>query len=87
VSLTSPDAATSVAGIVTVAATASDDVAVVSVEFLLDGAPLGPPVLVAPYELPWVTATAANGPHTLTVIARDAAGNQTTASAAITVTN
>jgi hypothetical protein len=87
VALTSPDAETAVTGIVTVTAAVADDVGVVSVVFLLDGAPLGAPDLVAPYELPWVTATAESGPHTLTVIARDAAGNQTTASAPITVTN
>jgi hypothetical protein len=41
VAVTSPAAASSVTGIVTVVATASDDVGIVSVEFLLDGTPLG----------------------------------------------
>jgi len=57
------------------------------VAFLLDGAPLGAVSAVAPYELAWDTATAANGAHTVTVVARDAAGHETTASAGVLVTN
>ena len=39
----------------------------------------------APYSVSWNTATLANGSHTLTAVARDAAGNQKT-SAGVTVT-
>ena len=39
----------------------------------------------APYTLAWDTRTASAGPHTLTAVARDAAGNQTT-SAAVPIT-
>src|SRR5205814_1680242 len=39
----------------------------------------------APYSVSWNTTTASNGSHTLTAVARDAAGNRTT-SAAVTVT-
>ena len=39
----------------------------------------------APYELAWDTAAVANGAHTLTAAARDAAGHET-ASAAVSVT-
>ena len=42
---------------VTVRATASDDVGVVGVQFLLDGAPLGAEDTTAPYEVAWDTAT------------------------------
>ena len=88
VALYSPDAASTVIGTVMVAATAWDNVGVVSVEFLLDGLPLGAADLVAPYELTWPTVTAANGTHTLTAVARDAAGHATTAtSISVTVTN
>src|SRR5439155_14852369 len=40
---------------------------------------------ISPYSTSWDTTTATNGSHTLTAIARDAAGNTTT-SAAVTVT-
>ena len=81
VSLTSPAAGATVSGSVTVTATASDDVGVTSVQFLLDGAPLGAADAAAPYEVAWPTTAAANGAHTLTAVARDAAGHETTATA------
>ncbi len=72
----------------TVTATASDDIGVTSVQFLLDGAPLGAADTAAPYELAWPTAGATNGAHTLTAVARDAAGHETTATrSASTVLN
>src|SRR5207248_1768641 len=41
-----------------------------------------------PYSVSWNTTTASNGAHTLTAIARDAAGNRTTCSAvSVTVNN
>jgi hypothetical protein len=44
--------------------------------------------LAAPYSVDWASATSANGAHTLTAVARDAAGNQTTSSAVgVTVSN
>src|SRR6185503_10665017 len=71
-----------------VGATAADDIGVTGVQFLLDGAPLGAEDTTAPYELAWDTATIANGTHTLTAIARDAAGHHTTSEAvSVTVTN
>ena len=45
------------------------------VQFKLDGANLGSEDTSAPYAVTWNTATAANGPHTLSAVARDAAGN------------
>ena len=84
VSLTSPSAST-VSGSVTISATASDNVGVVGVQFKLDGANLGTEYTSSPYSLSWNTTTIANGSHTLTAVARDAAGNKTT-SAAKTVT-
>jgi hypothetical protein len=68
-----------VTGTVTITATAVDDVGVTSVQFLLDGAPLGAADLEAPYEVAWPTVSVANGAHTLTAVARDAAGRETTA--------
>ena len=85
VTMTAPVGGSTVAGSITVRATATDDVGVLGVQFLVDGALLGSEDVVAPYELTWNTTTAANGPHTLSARARDAAGNTTT-SAPITVT-
>jgi hypothetical protein len=85
VSVTAPAAGTTVAGTVTVTAAASDNVSVVGVQFRLDGVNLGTEDTAAPYSVPWDTTTATNGSHTLTAVARDAAGNSTTA-AAVTVT-
>ena len=87
VAVTSPGAASSVSATVTVIATAADDIGVTGVQFLLDGAPLGAEDTTAPYELEWNTGSAENGAHTLTAVARDAAGHETTASASVTVAN
>ena len=63
-----------------------DNVGVVGVQFQLDGTTnLGAEDTSAPYSVSWNTAGVANGTHTLTATARDAAGNFTT-SAARTVT-
>lgn len=88
VNLTAPTAGSTVSGSITVSATAADNVAVVSVQFTLDGANLGAADTAAPYQITWSTTGASNGAHTLRAIARDAAGNQTTADAvAVTVAN
>jgi hypothetical protein len=85
VALTAPAASVTVSGTVTISATASDDVAVAGVQFLLDGSPLGPEDMAAPYSYAWDTTAAAPGDHTLTARARDSNGNTTT-STAVTVT-
>jgi hypothetical protein len=55
------------------------------VQFQLDGASLGAADSVAPYTVAWDSSTAADGVHTLTAVAWDAAGNQTR-STGVTVT-
>jgi hypothetical protein len=85
IELTSPAGGATVSGTVSVAANASDNAAVAGVQFLLDGVNLGAEDTAVPYSVSWNTATAANGTHTLTARARDAAGNLTT-SAPITIT-
>src|SRR5262249_47347348 len=82
--MTAPAAQSTGGGTVTVSSTATDDVGVAGVRFLLDGAALGSEVTTPPYALAWDTTSAIGGSHTLSAIARDAAGNTTT-SAAITV--
>jgi hypothetical protein len=85
VTVTNPTAGQTVSGTVPVAATASDNVAVSSVQFLLDGKALGAPVTSAPYAIRWDTTTAAAGAHAIAARALDGAGNTAT-SAAVSVT-
>ncbi|MCI0347851.1 MAG: Ig-like domain-containing protein, partial [Acidobacteriales bacterium] len=85
VSMSAPANGATVSGLVTVSANASDNVGVAGVQFFLDGAPLGTEDTTSPYSLSWNSGGVANGPHSLSARARDAANNQTT-STAITVT-
>lgn len=84
-SIISPAAGQTVSGITPVVASASDNVAVASVQFLLDGQPLGAPVAAAPYVVQWDTTKVTSGSHTLLAKALDSAGNTGTSSP-ITVT-
>jgi len=89
VSITAPAGGATVSGNATaVSATASDNVGVVGVQFKLDGVNLGAEDTTSPYGITWDTATASNGSHTLTAVARDAAANSTTSTGVtVTVTN
>jgi fibronectin type 3 domain-containing protein len=87
VAITSPSGGSTVSGTVSVDASASDNLGVVGVQFRLDGAALGAEDTAAPYAVPWNTATAADGPHALTAVARDAAGNTTTSSTTTVIVN
>src|SRR5690349_328171 len=86
VSITSPAAGATLSGTASIiTATASDNVAVASVQFKVDSANTGLPVTAAPYRYTLNTTTLANGNHTLAAVASDTAGNSTT-SASVTVT-
>ena len=61
------------------------NVGVAGVQFMVDGTTLGSESLIAPFSTTWQTTMLANGAHTLTAVARDAAGNKTT-SVPVTVT-
>ena len=75
----------SVSGTQTLTANASDTQSgIASVQFLVDGQPLAT-VTAAPYTFSWDTTSVSNIQHTLTVIAKDGAGNTAT-SAPVTVT-
>ena len=88
VSITSPAAGSTVSGVVTVTANASDNKGVAGVQFKLYGVNGGAEDTAAPYSISWDTNGTPNGSHTLTAVARDAAGNQTTsAPVTVTVTN
>lgn len=83
--LTAPAANATVRGVVTVSATASDAVGVAGVRLRVDGVDTGVEDTSAPYAFAWSTTAAASGPHTLTAVARDAAGN-VAVSSSVTVT-
>jgi hypothetical protein len=88
VSITAPANGATVSGsAVTISANASDNVGVTSVQFKLDGGILGSALTKSPYTLSWSTTGVANGTHTLSATASDAAGNQATASVSVTVNN
>ena len=88
VSITAPTAGTQVSGIVNVTAAAADNIVVQAVQFYVDGVAAGAEDSSAPYGLAWDTRAAANGSHTLTARARDAAGNNTlSAGVAVNVAN
>jgi peptidoglycan/xylan/chitin deacetylase (PgdA/CDA1 family) len=88
--ITSPAAGATVTGTTPILAEATDNVSIVSVRFFLDGVSLGSktsPTVTggSTYRWNWETTATTKGSHTLTVVATDQAGNQTT-SAPITVT-
>jgi parallel beta-helix repeat protein len=85
VSIISPANGQRLSGTVSITASASDNIRVVGVQLLIDGAAYGSELTSAPYSLSWNTVQASNATHRISAIARDAAGNRTT-SAAITVT-
>jgi len=82
--LTAPADGSTVTGTTTIAASASDDVAVSRVEFWVDGALKGSDT-TSPYSYAWDTTTTANGSRGLVAKAYDAAGNVGT-STGVTVT-
>jgi outer membrane protein assembly factor BamB len=88
VSITAPSGGATLSGIVSVAASASDNTGVASVQLKLDGANLGPLLTSVPYTYSWDTTTASAGGHTLSAVAADDAGNTATAAnVSVTVNN
>jgi hypothetical protein len=88
VNVTNPAVGETVSGTVPVAANATDNVAVASVQFFLDGKPFGSPVTTAPYALRWDTTTASNGTHALSAQVTDSSGNLSASQpVAVTVQN
>jgi Bacterial Ig domain len=89
VAVTAPAAGATVSGTaVPVTASASDNVGVTSVQFLVDGAAIGTPVASPPYQVSWDATQVGNGSHVLTARALDGAGNPTlSAGVSVTVSN
>ena len=75
VAISSPAMDSGVSGTVTVQASATDNVGVAGVQFQLDLYNLGVEDTEAPFEVAWDTTLAGSGAHTLSAVARDAAGN------------
>src|SRR5207253_3844694 len=92
VSLFTPAANATLTGVVTLTATAVDDRELAEVRFQLDGQDLGAATTTdltpTKYTLPWDSRGSANGTHTLTATAHDAAGNSATAAGIpVTISN
>jgi hypothetical protein len=88
VSLSAPAPGATLSGTVTVSASASDNVGVAGVQFKLDGSNLGAEDTASPFSISWNSVLALNGSHSLTAVARDAAGNTAVgAPVSVTVSN
>lgn len=87
VAITAPASGATESGTITLTASASDNVAVASVQFLVDGTPLSTST-TSPYTATLDTTTLTNGSHTIGAIATDTSGNTATATPVpITVAN
>ncbi|HEV7923507.1 MAG TPA: N-acetylmuramoyl-L-alanine amidase [Thermoanaerobaculia bacterium] len=84
-SITSPANGATVAGTVTINASAADDVALASLEIDIDGSPRASNSGAASLGYSWNTTQTANGQHTIVSKAVDSAGH-TTFSPSVTVT-
>jgi hypothetical protein len=87
VSITSPSAGATVSATVSVTANATDNGSVAGVQFKVDGANLGAEDTAAPYSVSWDTFASGNGAHSISAVARDAAGNTTSSLVSVTVQN
>ena len=87
VSFTSPSAGSSVSGVASITATASDANETPSVQFVLDGVNLGNAILAPPYTLSWDTTKVSNGAHNLQAFARNSSGMATFASIVVQLNN
>jgi hypothetical protein len=79
VTLISPGAGSTVAGTVHLSASAEGPNPIASVQFLLDGQPIGQPVTSPPYTLEWPLGSTPAGSHFFSAQATDSGGNVGTA--------
>jgi hypothetical protein len=86
IAISSPLSGAMVSGTVLVKGTASDNVGVSKIEFYVDGG-LYATSTTAAFSFSWSTAGKANGLHTLSVKAYDAAANTKSASITVTIKN
>ncbi len=87
-SIGAPANGATLSGTVVVTASATDNVAVASVQFRVDGTNVGSALTATPYQYQLNTTTLSNGTHTLTAVATDTSSNSaTSAGVTFTVTN
>lgn len=84
VTVTTPTAGSTVSAVVYIGATVADAATITSVQFYVDGIPVGAPLTVAPYVIFWDTLAFADGQHQITASATDSL-NLTGTSAQVTV--
>ena len=88
VAITAPANNATVSGVVVISADVSGDLGLATVQFQVDGANLGAAMTAPPYSVSWDSSLNADGPHTLTAVARDATGQDAVSSAvSVTVRN
>lgn len=88
VSITSPLDSSTVSGTINATASATDNVGVVGVQFKIDGSNYGSEDTTYPYSISVDTTGLTNDSHTISAVARDAAGNTaTSATVSVTVNN
>ncbi len=85
--LTNPLYGVTLSGSSALTATATESASIANVQFAVDGNPVGSPVTNPPYSLNWDSTSVVNGVHNIVATATDAAGNQGSATAAVTVQN
>jgi hypothetical protein len=78
VSITAPLAGATIVGTNPLTASASDNVGVVGLQFLIDGVNFSAEITAPPYATFWNSTIVADGAHTVSATARDAAGNRAT---------
>lgn len=87
VNITAPANGASITGTVAISATASDNVALASVQFQVDGQNIGAAESTGPFTASLDSTTLGNGTHTVAALATDLTGNAATASVSVNVSN
>lgn len=87
VSISTPAANSVLSGTAQITVTASDDVAVTSVQLIIDGSAYGSPLMTAPYQFSWDTLLAQNGAHTISARVSDGSLTATAPLVNVTVNN
>ena len=87
VALNSPRDGSVISNNFSVSGTASDNLSVIGVRFTLDNKDVVPEINRPPYNATFDSTTFPNGQHTLSMLARDAAGNVSSQSIGVTVNN
>src|SRR5262249_4264760 len=88
ISITSLSSGQTLAGSVVISATANDNVAVMNVQFQVDGILIGTATSTnATYTTTFDTSTLTNASHEFAAVATDSSGNQATASVTVSINN